>query len=73
MEGGNSGGTPIRCAKCHDVIQSMYRHDFKFCECGAIFVDGGNDYLRMGGELESIQIKKDGQWVNSEEEFKNNE
>lgn len=38
----------VRCKKCNDVIQSTYRHDFKRCKCGSIFVDGGSDYLRIG-------------------------
>ena len=42
-------GAKIQCLKCMDIIQSMDRHDFKYCKCGNIFVDGGNDYLRYGG------------------------
>lgn len=36
----------IRCNKCGDEIESTHRHDFKFCKCGAVAVDGGLDYLR---------------------------
>jgi len=43
-----------QCVKCGDIIESIYRHDFKSCKCGAIFVDGGRDYLRRGGEFEDI-------------------
>lgn len=35
-----------RCAKCGDEVESRHRHDFVACGCGAIFVDGGTDYLR---------------------------
>ena len=45
----------IRCKKCNDTITSYSRHDFKWCKCGACFVDGGKDYLRRGGELEDIE------------------
>lgn len=38
-----------RCKKCGTVIESCHRHDFMSCKCGAIFVDGGHDYLRRGG------------------------
>lgn len=38
----------IRCKKCEDVIESTYRHDFKYCKCGSVFVDGGKDYHRRG-------------------------
>lgn len=44
-----------RCKKCKDIIESKYRHDFVSCKCGAIFIDGGNDYWRQGGDLESIE------------------
>jgi hypothetical protein len=37
-----------RCLKCYDIIESKHRHDFVICKCGAIFVDGGNDYWRAG-------------------------
>lgn len=44
-----------RCKKCKDEIQSVHRHDFKWCKCGAIFVDGGNSYLRGGGDLDLFE------------------
>ena len=42
----------IQCKKCGDIIESKTVHDFKFCKCGAIAVDGGHDYLRRAGNLE---------------------
>ena len=36
----------IRCNKCGEIIESKSVHDFKFCQCGAVAVDGGHDYLR---------------------------
>lgn len=39
------------CKKCDTDIESKFRHDWQRCDCGAIFVDGGKDYLRAGGEL----------------------
>ena len=38
----------IRCKNCGDVIESETRHDFKYCSCKRVFVDGGHDYLRRG-------------------------
>ena len=49
----------IRCAKCRDLLHSKYRHDFQQCKCSAVFVDGGDDYCRMGGETEDIIIVAD--------------
>ena len=43
-----------KCRKCGDIIESTYVHDFKWCSCHSIFVDGGMEYLRRGGELEDI-------------------
>ena len=36
----------IRCKRCGDIIESKTVHDFKFCKCGAVAVDGGKGYLR---------------------------
>lgn len=38
----------IRCKHCDDTIESRHRHDFQACKCGAVFVDGGREYLRRG-------------------------
>ena len=38
----------IKCLDCGDEIYSAHRHDFKYCTCGNVFVDGGMDYLRQG-------------------------
>jgi len=38
----------IRCKHCGDIIESETVHDFKYCTCGAVFVDGGHNYLRRG-------------------------
>lgn len=45
----------IRCKKCGDVIESVSVHDFKFCKCGAVAVDGGHEYLRRCGDLEDFE------------------
>ena len=39
-----------RCRKCGIVIESKSVHDWRQCACGAIFVDGGQEYQRWGGE-----------------------
>lgn len=36
----------IQCKNCGDIIESINRHDFKYCKCGRVAVDGGHDYLR---------------------------
>ena len=44
----------IQCKKCKDIIESKYVHDFKWCVCRNIAVDGGLVYLRRVGNLEDI-------------------
>ena len=36
----------IRCNHCGDEIESKFTHNFKFCKCGTVSVDGGKSYLR---------------------------
>lgn len=54
--------TAIRCKVCNTIILSIQRHDFVECDCveNPIFVDGGGDYLRIGGDpakVETIPLK----------------
>lgn len=50
-----------KCAKCGDIIESKSRHNFVECSCKAIFVDGGNDYIRRGGNPEDFDKEFDRQ------------
>lgn len=42
----------IRCKKCGEVIESVSTHDFKYCKCRTVAVDGGHEYLRRCGNRE---------------------
>ena len=56
-----------RCKKCQDIIESKYRHDFVWCKCKTVFVDGGNDYWRGGGDLEYFErIDNEGKVLESD-------
>ena len=44
----------IQCKKCKDIIESKHVHDFKWCTCKSIAVDGGLEYLKIVGNLEDI-------------------
>jgi len=47
----------IKCPKCKDTIFSRARHDFRSCSCDNIFIDGGFDYIRVGGDgIETIKV-----------------
>lgn len=48
-----------KCKKCGDIIESKSRHDFQMCSCGSIFVDGGTDYIRRGGDPEDFDEEYD--------------
>lgn len=52
-----------KCLCCNEEIESKNRHDFKWCKCGNLAVDGGKDYLkRCGGHkghIEETSIFKD--------------
>jgi hypothetical protein len=39
----------VKCKLCRDTIYSRARHDFRYCSCGNVFVDGGQyDVGRQG-------------------------
>ncbi len=38
----------IKCNHCGDIIESTSVHDFKWCKCRTVYVDGGHDYLKRG-------------------------
>lgn len=40
----------VQCTQCNTVAVSLNRHHLQFCKCGAVFADGGQDYLRRGGD-----------------------
>ena len=44
----------IRCNLCGDEIESISVHDFKWCKCGAVAVDGGHEYMKRCGNPEDI-------------------
>jgi len=46
----------IECLRCGDRPYSAHVHDFKYCKCGAIAVDGGMFYFRrVGADLSAYK------------------
>ena len=43
-----------QCFKCFDIIESKHGWNMVHCKCGAIFIDGGKNYVRSGGDLDAI-------------------
>jgi hypothetical protein len=37
----------LQCPVCRDVVVSRWQHDLHGCSCGAIAIDGGQEYLRL--------------------------
>lgn len=40
---------------CEDVITSDNRHDFRYCKCKGLAVDGGSWYLRRVGDIDHCE------------------
>lgn len=55
----------IKCLKCGDIIESIHVHDFNYCSCGRVAVDGGREYLRRCfhecGDYEDLSRVEDGE------------
>ena len=39
-----------QCKLCGDIIESTHNHDFKWCKCREIAVDGGRSYIRRAAK-----------------------
>ena len=53
----------VHCNSCGEDIESTHVHDFKWCSCKSIAVDGGKEYLKRVGNSEcytdtSITVEK---------------
>ena len=46
----------IKCKKCLLIIESKHRHDFKWCGCKSVAVDGGLDYVKVCGYREDFEL-----------------
>jgi len=46
----------IQCKKCLETIESKHIHDFKYCSCGAVGIDGGIfPGNRIIGDIQDIE------------------
>ncbi len=39
-----------KCLVCGDVVESKHCHDFRWCKCGNMAVDGGLAYLKRSAK-----------------------
>lgn len=44
----------LQCKLCQDIIESRDVHDFVSCSCRKVFIDGGREYCRWGGDVENV-------------------
>lgn len=58
----------IQCTNCRDIIESKHRHDFKFCKCGMVAVDGGLDYARRTFKNSPLDFMDLSEWEEVESE-----
>ena len=50
----------IRCPKCKKMVYSLHRHDFQWCPCNSVAIDGGFDYCKLSASQEILdQLTKD--------------
>jgi len=47
----------IQCKRCLDTLESKEEHDFKWCSCGAVGIDGGI-HGRLLGNLSDIDDRR---------------
>lgn len=59
------------CPKCGFGVFSRARHDARMCPCGAIFVDGGFDYRRVGMPADSKPLTVDIEVTQTKKELYN--
>jgi hypothetical protein len=49
----------VICKNCNNFIYSRTTHDFRWCPCGKVAVDGGMDYLKIVGNQEDFSFARE--------------
>ena len=57
----------IKCNHCGDVIESTHTHDFKWCSCGTVAVDGGKSYCKRCFKNHPDDFEDLSEWEDAEE------
>lgn len=57
----------IKCNHCGDIIESKNTHDFKWCKCKTVYVDGGLSYARRGFKNSPIDFEDLSEWEEIED------
>jgi len=48
----------LKCPACKKYVYSLHRHDFQWCPCGKLALDGGFDYQRVAADPEVMEKLK---------------
>lgn len=69
-----------RCKNCGQIIESKNVHDWVCCKCfhetngkTGIFIDGGTEYFRIGGQIEQLEDMSETRLYTDEERDEYNE
>ncbi len=50
---GDIWSNAVRCRTCGELVRSRHRHDFRWCKCGTVAVDGGSWYSKRSVKEEA--------------------
>lgn len=59
----------IRCKYCGDTIESTSVHDFKYCSCKSVSVDGGYEYLRRSYTNSQNDFEELSEYIETEKDM----
>ena len=45
----------FKCLYCNDIIESKHQHEYTTCKCGMSSCDGGTSYIRLIGDLDTME------------------
>ena len=49
--------TALKCLVCGSIVYSRARHDFHWCPCKSVAIDGGQvDYIKVNGNFEDYEM-----------------
>lgn len=50
----------VKCLRCGDIVYSRSRHDFRWCSCESVAIDGGqgNSYCKVTGQPDQFEMTK---------------
>jgi hypothetical protein len=56
----------IKCTHCGDAIESTHVHDFKWCSCKTVAVDGGKEYCKRSFKNSPEDFEELSEWEDEE-------